>query len=112
MKCVESNCRLIDGHSGSHNSYPTSVWRFFQQKDKNKIGKAGFATPRGGSKGAYQNHVVRSNKVIIPFERLEVVDLSLYKDGYVVRLLPEQYFESKHRPKSEFLQDSSPVKIG
>jgi len=81
-------------------------------KDKNKILKAGFATPRGGSKGAYQNHVVRSNRVIIPFEKLETTSLSYYEDGYVIRLFPEQYFESKGVPKDIFLKENSHIKIG
>lgn len=110
--CGEDQCRLISGHNGQHNKYPSSAWGFFADKDKKKIGKAGFATPRGGKKGAYQNHVTRSSKVIIPFERLNVAHLDLYKNGYVIRLLPEQYFETKHRPRAEFLQDNSPVKVG
>lgn len=61
-------------------------------RDKKKLAKAGFATPRGGGKNAYQNHVSRSNRVIVPFERLGDVDLDLFADGYVVRLLPEQCF--------------------
>jgi hypothetical protein len=62
------------------------------ERDRKKLAKAGFATPRGGGKNAYQNHVSRSNRVIIPFERLDDVDLGLFEDGYVIRLLPEQCF--------------------
>lgn len=69
-----------------------SPWGFLEDTDKKKIVKAGFATPRGGAKNAYQNHVLRSNRVIIPWERLDEVDLALFKHGYVVRLLPEQCF--------------------
>jgi BstXI restriction endonuclease len=81
-------------------------------KDKKKLVKAGFATPRGGAKGAYQNHVVRSNQVIIPFEKYSIVPLYEYEHGYVVRLLPEQYFEKVGVPKSEFLKPDSPIKVG
>lgn len=110
--CGHESCRLITGHSGQHNKYPTSAWNFFEQKDKKKIGKAGFATPRGGKKGAYQNHVTRSSKVIIPYERLNVAHLDLYKNGYVIRLFPEQYFESALTPKAEFADENSTVKVG
>lgn len=83
---------------------PRAPWHFFVDKDKKKLAKAGYATPRGGAKNAYQNHVYRNNKVIIPFERIIVgVDLSVYQDGYVVRLYPEQYFASPGKPKEEFL---------
>ncbi len=83
---------------------PRAPWNFFAEKDKKKLGKAGYATPRGGAKNAYQNHVYRNNKVIIPFDRIIAgVDLSVYQDGYVVRLYPNQYFESPGKPKEEFL---------
>jgi len=82
------------------------------EKDKKKLVKAGFATPRGGAKGAYQNHVVRSNQVIIPYEKLHIVPLDAYKDGYVVRLLPEQFFEAPGIPKPELLDQTSPVQVG
>lgn len=110
--CDHADCRRLHGHSGEHDPCPSEAWSFFSQKDKNKLTKAGFATPRGGHKGAYQNHVVRSNKVVIPFERLSEVDLSLYRDGYVIRLFPEDYFRSKRQPKQEFLRKKSPIKIG
>lgn len=106
--CRHSNCRLIDQHSGPHINFPTEAWNFLKKVDKNKINKAGFATPRGGAKGAYQNHVTRNSKVIIPFERKNEADLSLFKDGYVFRLYPEQYFDSPGVPKQEFHVDSSP----
>lgn len=108
--CGIDGCRRIRGHAGQHAPYP-ELWTFFTQKDKKKIGKAGFATPRGGAKNAYQNHVVRSNKVIIPFGRLGEADLSLYEDGYVIRLLPEQYFESAGNPRGIFL-GSDQVVVG
>lgn len=112
MLCGINNCRLLSGHKGQHNAYPTEAWDFMGEKDKKKLVKAGFATPRGGAKGAYQNHVVRSNQVIIPFEKLHIVPLSAYKDGYVVRLLPEQFFEAPGIPKAEFLDPANPVQVG
>lgn len=68
--CRINACRKIEGHRGQHDIYPSAPWAFLTSKDKDKLSKAGFATPRGGAKGAYQNHVLRSNKVIVPFERL------------------------------------------
>ena len=83
-----------------------------QDKDKKKLVKAGFATPRGGAKGAYQNHVVRSNQVIIPFEKYTIAPLYALNDGYVIRLLPDQYFMSAGVPKAEFLRTDSPIRVG
>lgn len=102
--CGINGCRLLLGHVGDHNLYPSSAWNFMHIKDRKKLDKAGFATPRGGAKGAYQNHVVRSNRVIIPYERLSVIPLHEYNDSYVIRLYPEQYFESTGVPKSNFLE--------
>lgn len=110
--CKVNGCRCLKNHTGSHNLFPTSAWSFFNQKDKKKINKAGFATPRGGAKGAYQNHVTRNNKVIIPYERYDAESTELYKDGFVVRLFPEQYFKSANTPKANFLSDDSPIKVG
>lgn len=110
--CGIEGCRLLAGHKGKHNQYPTSAWGFLAKKDRNKITKAGFATPRGGSKGAYQNHVVRSNRVIIPFEKLGATNLSNFKDGYVIRLFPEQYFKSKGVPKDMFCEENSKIIVG
>lgn len=110
--CGIDGCRLLAGHRGSHSKFPTNAWGFFNDKDKKKLVKAGFATPRGGDKGAYQNHVKRSNKVIIPFERLGDVSLDLYKDGYIIRLFPDQYFDKPYIPKSEFQNPSNIVRIG
>lgn len=84
------------------------AWDFFGEKDLNKINKAGYATPRGGDKGAYQNHVYRNNKVIVPFEHLGLVDLSQYEDGYVVRLFPDQYFASPGTVRPEFSEPGAP----
>jgi hypothetical protein len=81
-------------------------------QDQNKLNKAGLATPRGGAKGAYQNHVVRSNRVIVPFERMAIAPLGSFADGYVVRLFPEQYFQSFKTPKPEFLGPDAKVKLG
>jgi hypothetical protein len=110
--CNTEGCRRLRGHQGVHDPWPGEPWNFFDEKDKNKLVKAGFATPRGGAKGAYQNHVIRSSKVIIPFERLGDVDLTLYRNGHVIRLLPEQYFEAPGRPRAQFLQQHAAVSVG
>lgn len=110
--CLENGCRRLRAHAGQHDQFPTEAWHFFAEKDKRKLTKAGFATPRGGARGGYQNHVVRNSQVIVPFERLSDVDLSLYKDGYVIRMLPEQYFVSPGTPRSEFVKPDASVKVG
>lgn len=111
--CGVNNCRLpFDHEQRTHNTYPTEAWDFMHPKDKKKLDKAGFATPRGGAKGAYQNHVVRSNQVIVPFEKYHIVPLDSFDDGYVIRLLPEQYFESAGIPKTEFLESNGPIQVG
>jgi hypothetical protein len=56
--------------------------------------------------------VVRSNKVIVPFERLIDANLSLYENGGVVRLFPEQYFSAAGTPRAEFVLDEPPVEVG
>ncbi len=109
--CGREGCRLPAGHRGQHDRYP-EAWKFFHEKDRKKIAKAGFATPRGGSKGAYQNHVVRSNKVIVPFEKQPEAPLEAYRDGYVIRLFPEQYFDAPGTPRQEFLASGAPVVVG
>lgn len=110
--CGKDSCRRIKGHSGSHDPHPSEAWSFLDERDRKKIQKAGFATPRGGDKGAYQNHVVRSSKVIVPYERLHSVDLSQYRDGYVVRLLPHQYFGKASTPRPDFLDKSASIRVG
>ena len=107
--CGIESCRLWDGHRGRHNRYPSQAWTFFEPADKKKLNKAGFATPRGGRKGAYQNHVNRSNKVIIPFERLQDVDLEEFRDGYVIRLFPEQYFSKSKEPRKDLAKNEQVV---
>lgn len=72
------------------------------EKDLNKLTKAGFATPRGGAKNAYQNHVLRNGRVIIPYEKLGQISIGRYKDGFVIRLYPEQFFEVRGKPKTQF----------
>ena len=72
------------------------------EKDLNKLTKAGFATPRGGAKNAYQNHVLRNGRVIIPFEKLGQISIGRYKDGFVIRLYPEQFFEAGGKAKTQF----------
>lgn len=100
--CYVNSCRRISGHDGAHDPYPAEAWGHFDEKDCKKLTKAGFATPRGGAKGAYQNHVVRSNRVIIPYEFLDKVDLNEYKNGWVIRLFPHQYFVSAGKPHDSF----------
>ena len=110
--CGHEGCRRLQGHASGHDRHPSEAWGFFASRDRNKLSKAGFATPRGGAKGAYQNHVSRSNKVIVPYERLAEADLNLYSDGWVVRLLPEQYFESPGVPRPEFTGAAPTVVVG
>lgn len=111
--CGEAEgCRRVVGHPGEHDQCPSEVFRFLREKDRDKLTKAGFATPRGGAKGAYQNHVLRSNRVIIPFERRSEVDLAAYKGGYVFRLFPNDCFSSGGVLKPEFVGPDAPIKIG
>ena len=112
--CGVDGCRLLANHkSPTHNPYPTVAWDFMQSEDKNKLNKAGFATPRGGAKGAYQNHVTRSSRVIVPFEKLSSVNLTDYTNGYVIRLFPEQYFHTAGQPKVEFSKgEYAWIKVG
>jgi len=110
--CGIDGCRLLVGHGGAHNCFPAKVWEFMLAKDQDKLEKAGYATPRGGAKGAYQNHVVRANRVIIPYEKLELAPLAEFENGYIIRLHPEQYFEAPSTPKPEFQLPETQVKIG
>jgi hypothetical protein len=110
--CRENGCLKAKGHGGAHSTTPSEVWRHFAGKDKKKLSKAGFATPRGGDKGGYQNHVSRNNMVIIPFERCGQVDFDQFHDGYSVRLLPPQCFESKGVLRQEFTAPGAIVRIG
>ncbi len=107
--CLQEECLRLKGHGGAHDPRPTEAWSFFGEADLNKINKAGHATPRGGAKGAYQNHVYRNNKVIVPFEHLEEVDLTKYTDGYIVRLFPDQYFDSPGVVRQRFSEPGAPV---
>ncbi len=109
--CSINACRLLTGHHGKHDAMPKAAWAFFADKDQDKIDKAGYATPRGGSKGAYQNHVVRSNRVIIPYERLKDIDLACYH-SYIVRLFADQFFAAPATPKPEFQGDAPQLVIG
>lgn len=108
--CTEE-CHRPNEHGGSHNLIDCAAWAFMREIDQNKISKAGYATPRGGKKGAYQNHVYRNNRVIIPYERLSYTDISVYEDGYIIRLFPHQYFESAGQIRAEF-HDGASVRVG
>jgi len=108
--CKKNGCRLKKNHQGQHKKFPRNIWNFLEEKDKKKINKAGFATPRGGNKGAYQNHVSRSSQVIIPYEKLDTVVLSQFSDGYVIRLFPEQCLDENGKLKKEL--QSKNVEIG
>ena len=107
--CGQQGCRRKAAHAGEHDTQPAEAWGFFDKKDKDKLTKAGFATPRGGSKGAYQNHVLRSNRVIVPYERIGDVDLTRFQDGYVIRLFPHQYFSAALEPRKELLRSGNVV---
>ena len=111
--CLENGCLRLVGHQGKCSTTPAEAWAFMKDKDKEKLSKAGYATPRGGAKGAYQNHVYRNSRVIIPYEKLALVpDISIYKNDYVIRVLPEQCFEIAGKLKSEFSLLNSKVIIG
>jgi len=110
--CQKGSCRKLIGHTGKCDPWPTNCWSFLEEKDKKKLSKAGYATPRGGKKGAYQNHVYRNNKVIIPFEKINVIDTSNYEDGYIVRLYPDQAFISSGILSEINLPDGEPLVIG
>ncbi len=108
--CENPNCNLPANHEGNHSFICKKAWEdHFNQNDINKIQKAGYCTPRGGAKGGYQNHVNRNSKVIIPYEKLSEVNLDNYKDGYVIRLFPSQYFTAKHTVHKDFVENSDVV---
>ncbi|MCY4597324.1 MAG: BstXI family restriction endonuclease [Bryobacterales bacterium] len=107
--CGYNGCRKQRRHKGPHDPRPSQAWAFLTRIDKGKIEKAGFATPRGGQKGAYQNHVQRSNTVIVPYEHLETAPLHDFGNGYVVRLFPEQYFKNPGQVKKAFKKRGAPV---
>lgn len=107
--CADTGCRLRADHKGKHDTMPDSAWSFLQRPDADKVGKAGYATPRGGDKGAYQNHVYRNGRVIVPYERLSEIDLTQYKDGYIIRIFPDQYFASAGMMRAEFKASGAPV---
>ena len=110
--CGVDGCRKVRGHHGPHDPRPSQAWAFLESKDRKKITKAGFATPRGGQKGAYQNHVLRSNKVIVPFEHLRSAPLGDFENGYVVRLFPGQYFKKAGKIKRKFKGPNAPLMVG
>lgn len=110
--CGLDGCRKERGHTGAHDPRPSQAWAFLESNDRKKIDKAGFATPRGGQKGAYQNHVLRSNRVIVPFEHLQSAPLGDFENGYVVRLFPDQYFRKAGKLKKKFKGPDAPVTVG
>lgn len=110
--CSDPQCNRVANHSGKHSFVCKKAWeQHFNADDKNKIQKAGYCTPRGGAKGGYQNHVNRNSRVIIPYEKLREVNLDNYKDGYIIRVFPSQYFSDKNVVKKEF-ENNSNVVIG
>src|SRR6266536_2694275 len=48
--CHQDGCRREARHTGRCDRFPTEAWDFLQQRDKNKLTKAGWATPRGDDK--------------------------------------------------------------
>jgi hypothetical protein len=106
--CLQGGCLRLKGHDGGHDPRPKEAWSFFGEADQHKIDKAGYATPRGGAKGAYQNHVYRNNKVIVPFEHLDQVTLANYEDGYIIRLFPDQYFSAPGIVQERFSEPNAP----
>lgn len=108
--CSDPNCNLKANHTGKHSFVYKKAWEdLFNDDDINKIQKAGYCTPRGGAKEGYQNHVNRNSRVIIPYEKLKKVNLDNYKDGYIIRLYPSQYFSSKYVVRDEFRNNNSIV---
>ena len=108
--CNNPDCNLLAHHSGAHSFVCKKAWEsVFNADDINKIQKAGYCTPRGGAKGGYQNHVNRNSKVIIPYEKLNEVTLSNYKDGYVIRLYPSQYFSERFTVRDEFIDNENVI---
>jgi hypothetical protein len=93
---TDGSCLKVLGHSAGCDS-TVSVWNNIGHdpldRTKKKIIKAGFATPRGGDKGGYQNHVSRSSRVIIPFEHATKVDFTNYEQGATVRVTVPQALE-------------------
>ena len=81
-------------------------------RDQDKLDKAGYATPRGGDKNGYQNHVVRSNRVILPYELIDDRIVSLFTDGYIVRLLPGQAFAAPGVVATLSMPDGEPIEVG
>lgn len=110
--CKNENCNLPVNHKGEHSFIYKKAWETkFSKDDINKVQKAGYCTPRGGAKGGYQNHVNRNSRVIIPYEKLSEVNLDNYKDGYVIRLFPSQYFAKKHTVNDDFIGNSQ-ISVG
>ena len=110
--CNTNGCRKLQGHEGSHNPRPTEAWDFFGEKDKKKLIKAGFATPRGGAKGGYQNHVVRSSRssslssdmATSTYDCIRTITLSDFYQNNTSRLLVV--------PRAEFRAQNVAVVVG
>lgn len=110
--CNINSCRRLHGHNGNCDTYPSEAWGFFEEEDKKKISKTSSATPRGGKKGGYQNHVNRCNKVIVPYEKVEICNLESYEDGFIIRVLPEQIFNEDNSLKDLLTSNGLPVVVG
>lgn len=110
--CKVNGCRKVIGHRGHHDTTPTEAWSFLQEKDLSKLKKAGYATPRGGDKNGYQNHVNRNNRVIIPFKRLASANLPNYEDGYIISFTPEEYFIGPKTPNPDVTTSYPDIEVG
>lgn len=111
----EGPCLKLSAHRGVHSPRP-AVWGGItddpEQRTRKKIVKAGFATPRGGAKGGYQNHVSRSSRVIIPWEHASKVDFRNYEQGATVRVTAPQAVDLIHRGLLNDFEDRLTVSVG
>ena len=92
-----NKCNKLKNHKGSCDQFSKDSFTFLNSKDFDKVSKSGYATPRGGDKGGYQNHVYRTGKVIIPYEKFKNINPNIYKGGWVVRLFVNQAFDENKR---------------
>ena len=101
-----NKCNKFNNHKGSCDQFSKDSFTFLNSKDFDKVSKSGYATPRGGDKGGYQNHVYRTGKVIIPYEKFININPNIYKGGWVVRLFVNQAFDENkklHVIKNKFV---------